>query len=110
MRKPLLLICVICCLLFSGATPLMSAADRRGSNDSSDAWSLGSWIAANIPGLPLLPTPIYTNIFNDGPDPVESSEAKEEEANEEDPEPDDSIGGPTPFDSGGTGNVTGSHE
>jgi len=110
MRKPLLLICVICCLLLSGATPLISAVDRQSSSDAPADWSLGSWFAANLPGLGLLPTPIYTNIFNDGPDPVESSDPKEDEATDEDPEDDESTGGPTPFDSGGSGDISGSRE
>jgi hypothetical protein len=110
MRKPLLLICVICCLLLSGATPLISAVDRQSSDDTSVAWSLGSWFAAELPGLRLLPAPIYTNIFNDGPDPVESSEPKEDQTTDEDSEDDESTGGPTPFDSGGSGNVSGSRE
>jgi hypothetical protein len=110
MRKPLLLICVICCLLLSGATPLLSAVDRQGSDETAVAWSLGSWFAAELPGLRLLPTPIYTNIFNDGPDPVESSEQKEDDTSEEEAEDDESSGGPTPFDSGTSGNISGSRE
>jgi hypothetical protein len=111
MRKPLLLTCLIFCLLLSGATPIMSADNLRDTSDgSAGEWSIGSWFAVRLPGLIALPAPIYTNIFNDGPDPVESSDQKEEESSEENPEEEDNTGEPTPFDSGGSGTVSGSRE
>ena len=96
MRKPLLLICVVCCLLFSAATPLAFAEDR--SQDSPAVWDLGSWLSlAQLFHLPLLDLPYGTNIFNDGPEPVGSSE-EEEESSEDEPEPEDvPDGGPAPL-------------
>ena len=71
MRKPLLLISVICCLLLSSATPLLSSVDRRHSSyDPAGSWDLGSWFISLIASLPLLPVPTYTNIFNDGAFPT----------------------------------------
>ena len=109
MRKPLLLISVVCCLLFSGTTPLLSAIDRQDSlSESSVCWSLGSWFAARIPGLPLLTDPVFGSIFNDGPDPVETGEPEEDE-NTEDPPPENMDGVAQPLDSA-SGNIPGTRQ
>jgi hypothetical protein len=111
MRKPLLLICLVCCLLLAGSTSLSAAANRQDTTDVSTAgWTISSWFAARLPGLILLPEPMQTNIFVDGPDPVESSQPKEDDSPAENPDDDDNTGGPTPFDSGGSGNISGSRD
>ena len=82
MRNPLLLICVICCLLFSGVTPLMATEDR------DESWDLdypvfhgyGSWLTLVKIFLPTINPSRGTNIFNDGPDPVGSKEENDEGA------------------------------
>jgi hypothetical protein len=110
MRKPLLLMSMVCCLLLSATTPLLSAVEWQDSvTDSAAGWSLGSWFAARIPGLPLLANPMFVNIFNDGPDPVESGEPEEDESAEEPPAPDDSDCGPKPLNGANT-NIPGSRE
>ena len=100
MRKPLLLSCVVCCLLFSAATPLAFAEDRNENRnqDSPAVWGLGSWLSlAQLFHLPLLDLPYGTNIFNDGPEPVGSSEEEEESSEGESAPEDVPEGGPTPL-------------
>jgi len=80
MRKPLLMICVICCLLFSGMTPLLAAEDW------DESWQQNypiirdyvSWVPIVKSFLPIVNPWRGTNIFNDGPEPVGSQEDKEE--------------------------------
>ena len=112
MRKPLLLISVVCCLLLSATTPLTLAMDWEDpENDSIAVLSLGPWFGARLFfELPLLPAPIRTNIFNDGPDPVGSSEGDDGDDSDDDPEQDGAEGGPIPLDSVGNGNLTGARE
>jgi hypothetical protein len=110
MRKPLVLLSVVICLLFSGATPLLHAASDRQdiSYDQPARWRLGALIVAKI-YVPILPAPIYTNIFNDGPDPVESSEPKEGDGGEEASDNDDQDDQASPFDSGTNGTLSGTN-
>jgi hypothetical protein len=114
MRKPLLLICAVCCLLFSATSLLASAEspDELWNQDSPAIWDVGSWLyPAQLFHLPFLNSPITSLIFNDGPDPVGTSE-KEEGGNPENESEsgEASDGGPTPMESMVNPNLNGERD
>jgi hypothetical protein len=113
MRRPLLLICVVCCLLLSAITPLAFAEDRdvRWNQDSPAVRNLGPLLTiAQFIRLPLLDMPRRIYIFNDGPEPVGSSEEEEGNTEDESESGEAPEGGPTPMERAASSNLPGPRE
>lgn len=114
MRKPLSRICVVCCLIVLTASPLFasvrSISPQAWEDTQNSSWLRLDWGVFKLFDLPIpLPGPVV-NIFNDGPDPVESSEKETEEVSEDDSEEESSGGGTSPFDSSGPSTTSGQRE
>jgi hypothetical protein len=114
MRKPLSRICVVCCLIVLTASPLFASFRISSSQAWDDAqnssWLRLDWGRIKLIDLPIpLPAPIV-DIFNDGPDPVESSEKETEDVSEDQDEEETSGGGTSPFDHSGPGTTSGQRE
>jgi hypothetical protein len=69
-----------------------------------------AWSYLELLNLPLPLPGAVVDIFNDGPDPVESSEEQPKESSQEDSDDDSSNSMVQPFDSGGCGVVSGPQE
>ncbi len=110
MRKPLSRICAVCCLIVLAASPLFASlrisSARAWDDPQNSSWLRLDWSTVKFVSAPIpLPAPVV-RIFNDGPDPVESSEKETEEVNEDENDDKSSASRTSPFDLGGTGTTS----